>query len=37
VERPLDLSINGKVKFRGGIVTAGRKRAFEIEEAHKVV
>jgi flagellar motor switch protein FliM len=33
VERPVDLSVNGKVKFRGGIVSAGRKRAFEIEEA----
>ena len=35
VERPVDLSINGKVKFRGGIVSTGRKRAFEIEEAYK--
>jgi flagellar motor switch protein FliM len=35
VERPLDLSINGKIKFRGGIVSTGRKRAFEIEDAFR--
>ena len=35
VERPLDLSINGKIKFRGGIVTTGRKRAFEIDQTFK--
>ena len=36
VGRPLELSINGKVKFRGGIVSTGRKRAFEIEESYNV-
>ena len=35
VTRPVDLSINGKQKFRGHIVTAGGKRAFQIEEARK--
>jgi len=35
VNRALDLAINGKVKFRGGIVSTGRKRAFEIEESYK--
>jgi flagellar motor switch protein FliM len=35
VERPLDLSINGKIKFRGGIVSTGRKRAFEIEDTFR--
>lgn len=33
VGRLLDLAINGKLKFRGGIVATGRKRAFEIVEA----
>ncbi len=28
VERPLDLLVNGVLKYRGQIVTAGRKRAF---------
>jgi len=35
VGRVVELSINGKLKFLGNIVTAGRKRAFEIEEAYK--
>jgi flagellar motor switch protein FliM len=35
VTRPIDLSINGKLKFRGHLVSAGGKRAFQIEEAHK--
>jgi flagellar motor switch protein FliM len=35
VGRLLDLSINGKQKFRGRIVTTGSKRAFQIEEARK--
>ena len=33
VERPLDLTINGKLKFRGHIETVGRKLSFLIEEA----
>jgi flagellar motor switch protein FliM len=35
VGRFVDLSVNGKLKFRGRIVTTGSKRAFQIEEAHK--
>ena len=35
VGRLVDLSINGKPKFRGHVVTAGAKRAFQIEEAHQ--
>jgi flagellar motor switch protein FliM len=36
VGRCVDLTINGKTKFRGRVVTAGGKRAFQIEEARKV-
>ena len=32
VERSLELSVNGPVKYRGGIVALGRKRAFQIQE-----
>jgi flagellar motor switch protein FliM len=32
IDRPVDLSINGKRKFRGEIVSTGRKRAFQIHE-----
>jgi flagellar motor switch protein FliM len=35
VGRFVDLSISGKLKFRGHVVVAGGKRAFQIEEAHK--
>jgi flagellar motor switch protein FliM len=34
LERPLDLMINGKLKYAGGIVTKGAKRALEI---HSVI
>jgi flagellar motor switch protein FliM len=37
VDRPVDLTVNGKLKYRGRMVTTGRKRAFEIEEMHKTV
>jgi len=30
VDRPLDLKINNRLKFRGHVVTTGRKRAFSI-------
>jgi len=30
LERPVDFTVNGKLKFHGEIVTAGRKRAFQI-------
>lgn len=32
VSRPVDLMVNGKVKYRGHVVTTGNKRAFQIEE-----
>jgi len=34
VGRLVDLTVNGKLKYRGRVVTTGRKRAFEIEEIH---
>ncbi len=37
VGRPLDLVINGKLKFRGNVVTSGRKRAFQIEHSYRVL
>lgn len=36
IGRFVDLNINGKLKYRGRIVTTGGKRAFQIEEPHKV-
>jgi flagellar motor switch protein FliM len=32
--RPIDLTINGRLKFHGRMVTAGNKRAFQVEELH---
>ena len=32
VENPLDFWINGRLKFRGKVVTTGRKRAFHIDD-----
>jgi flagellar motor switch protein FliM len=32
LEQPLDLIINGKPKYRGQVVSTGRKRAFRIEQ-----
>ncbi|MEQ1948000.1 MAG: flagellar motor switch protein FliM [Bryobacteraceae bacterium] len=32
VERPIDLVVNGKLKYRGEIVVTGRKRAFQIHQ-----
>lgn len=32
VERPLDLMINGRVKYRGEVVGTGRKRAIQIRQ-----
>jgi flagellar motor switch protein FliM len=37
VEKPVDLMINGKLKYRGQVVTTGRKRAFHVEELHKIL
>lgn len=36
LEQPLDLIINGKLKYRGEVVSTGRKRAFRIEEPFAV-
>ena len=35
VGRVVDLCINGKLKFRGRVVSTGRKRAFQIDETYK--
>jgi flagellar motor switch/type III secretory pathway protein FliN len=35
IGRQVDLILNRKLKYRGHIVTAGRKRAFQIEELYK--
>src|ERR1051326_7458046 len=35
VGRMVDLCINGRLKYRGRIVTAGQKRAFQVEESFK--
>ena len=32
LDKPLDFMINGRLKFRGQVVGAGRKRAFHIEQ-----
>ena len=37
IGRQIDLNLNSKLKFRGHIVTAGRKRAFQIEELYKLI
>ena len=34
-ERPLDLLLNGKLKYRGQIVATGNKRGFQIDKAYK--
>ena len=31
-ERPIDLMLNGRMKFRGYPATTGRKKAFEVNE-----
>jgi flagellar motor switch protein FliM len=35
VGRLVDLTVNGKLKYRGRVVSSGRKRAFAIEEVFK--
>ncbi|MGI8742246.1 MAG: FliM/FliN family flagellar motor switch protein, partial [Bryobacteraceae bacterium] len=35
VEKPLNLMVNGSLKFRGNVVTTGRKRAFQIEQVYR--
>jgi len=34
VQRPVDIAVNGKLKYRGEVVSTGRKRAFQIEESN---
>ena len=34
IDRPVDFVINGKLKYRGQIMTAGRKRAFRVNEPY---
>ncbi len=35
VERPINLLVNGKLKYQGHLVTTGQKKAFLVEELHK--
>ncbi len=35
IERPLNLLVNGTLKYRGHLVSTGQKKAFLIEEVHK--
>jgi flagellar motor switch protein FliM len=35
IERPLNLLVNGTLKYRGRLVSTGQKKAFLIEEIHK--
>ena len=35
-DKPLDMLVNGKLKFRGQIVSSGRKKAFAIQQAYNV-
>ncbi len=37
VDKPLNFLVNGKLKFRGQVGAAGRKKAFVIEEAHRPI
>jgi flagellar motor switch protein FliM len=36
LDKPLDISLNGKRKYRGQIVSTGRKRAFAIQEQCRI-
>jgi flagellar motor switch protein FliM len=35
VDRPVDLLVNGRLKYKGRLVTTGHKKAFMIEATHK--
>jgi flagellar motor switch protein FliM len=35
IDNPVDLVINGKLKFHGHVVNTGRKRAMQIEQLHR--
>ena len=32
VEKPIDMTVNRRIKYRGHVVTTGGKRAFQIEQ-----
>lgn len=32
LDQPVNMTLNGKLKFRGHVISTGRKRAFEVEE-----
>ncbi len=34
IEAPVDLLVNGRLKYRGHVVTTGRKRAFHVDEQY---
>ena len=36
-EKPLDMLVNGKLKFRGQIVTTGKKKAFSIQQPFRIL
>ncbi len=36
VDRAVHMTINGKLKFRGHVVSTGRKRAFQVDQLYKV-
>jgi flagellar motor switch/type III secretory pathway protein FliN len=36
IEKPVDLVINGKLKYHGQIVSNGRKRALQISRLHRL-
>lgn len=36
-DKPLDMLVNGKLKFRGQIVSSGRKKAFAIQQAYHAI
>jgi len=36
VERPLNLLINGRPKYRGHVAAIGRKKAFSVGELHRI-
>jgi flagellar motor switch protein FliM len=36
VSRSLDLTVNGVLKYKGNVISTGRKRAYEISQHYKV-
>ena len=37
VGKPLNLTVNGRLKYRGTVVTSGRKRAFQIDQLYRAL